>query len=119
MMLAYTSNQLTWLGDPDMMAWLDSARLNLLSHTTAALSERARQDHRHALAAAAAHQCQAGHSAAPASSCRRNAMPGQAVLSPVRCHQHAVGRMVLVVEPVVRRCGRGPVVLLIHFPFRM
>lgn len=42
MMLAYNSNQLRWFGDPDMMGWLDSARLNVLSHTTASVSERAR-----------------------------------------------------------------------------
>ncbi|OAN26457.1 hypothetical protein [Mycolicibacterium iranicum] len=59
MMLAYNSNQLTWFGDPAMMAWLNSARLNVLSHTTAAVGERARQNW--------------------------NVMPRQAVLSPVRC----------------------------------
>ncbi|WP_442929074.1 NAD(P)/FAD-dependent oxidoreductase [Mycobacterium sp. MS1601] len=42
MMLAYNSNQLTWFGDPDMMAWLDSVRLNVLSHANAGVSERAR-----------------------------------------------------------------------------
>lgn len=35
------------------------------------------------------------------------------------CLPVPTGRMVLVVEPVVRHCGRGPVVLLTHFTFRM
>jgi hypothetical protein len=42
MMLAYNQNQLQWFADPAMMAWLDGARLNVLSHATAAVSERAR-----------------------------------------------------------------------------
>ncbi|CAN5845067.1 NAD(P)/FAD-dependent oxidoreductase [soil metagenome] len=42
MMLAYNANQLQWFADPAMMAWLDTARLNVLSHATAAVSERAR-----------------------------------------------------------------------------
>lgn len=42
MMLAYNQNQLRWFSDPSMMAWLDSARLNALSHAGAAVSERAR-----------------------------------------------------------------------------
>lgn len=42
MMLAYNSNQLRWFSDPEMMAWLDTARLNVLSHANAAVSERAR-----------------------------------------------------------------------------
>lgn len=40
MMLAYNSNQLQWFTDPEMMAWLDSARLNVLSHADATVSER-------------------------------------------------------------------------------
>lgn len=43
MMLAYNSNQLQWFTDPEMMAWLDSARLNVLSHADATVSERGRQ----------------------------------------------------------------------------
>lgn len=42
MMLAYNQNQLQWFADPAMMAWLDTARLNVLSHANAAVSERAR-----------------------------------------------------------------------------
>jgi hypothetical protein len=42
MMLAYNINQLTWFSDPAMMAWLDTARLNVLSHANASVSERAR-----------------------------------------------------------------------------
>ena len=36
-------NQLKWFSDPDMMAWVDAARLNVLHHVTAAVSERARE----------------------------------------------------------------------------
>ena len=36
-------NQLQWFSDPDMMAWVDAARLNVLHHVTAAVSERARE----------------------------------------------------------------------------
>ena len=43
MMLTYNGNQLRWFDEPDMMAWLDSARLNILSHATAAVSPRARE----------------------------------------------------------------------------
>ncbi|MGH3676567.1 MAG: NAD(P)-binding protein [Mycobacterium sp.] len=43
MMLTYNRNQLRWFADPEMMAWLDAARLNILSHATAAVSERARE----------------------------------------------------------------------------
>jgi hypothetical protein len=43
MMLAFNSNQLQWFADPEMMAWLDSARLNILSHATATVSGRARE----------------------------------------------------------------------------
>ncbi len=43
MMLAFNSNQLQWFADPEMMAWLDSARLNILSHAIAAVSPRARE----------------------------------------------------------------------------
>jgi hypothetical protein len=43
MMLTFNRNQLQWFSDPDMMAWVDSARLNVLHHVTAAVSERARE----------------------------------------------------------------------------
>lgn len=43
MMLMYNGNQLRWFDEPDMMAWLDSARLNILSHATATVSPRARE----------------------------------------------------------------------------
>ncbi|HET9012974.1 MAG TPA: NAD(P)-binding protein [Gemmatimonadaceae bacterium] len=43
MMHAFNKNQLKWLSDPDMMAWVDSARLNALHHVSAAVSERARE----------------------------------------------------------------------------
>lgn len=43
MMLTYNENQLRWFDEPDMMAWLDSARLNILSHATATVSPRARE----------------------------------------------------------------------------
>jgi hypothetical protein len=43
MMLAFNKNQLQWFSDPDMMAWVDGARLNVLHHVTAAVSERARE----------------------------------------------------------------------------
>ncbi len=43
MMLTYNGNQLRWFDEPEMMAWLDSARLNILSHATAAVSPRARE----------------------------------------------------------------------------
>jgi NAD(P)-binding Rossmann-like domain len=43
MMLIFNRNQLKWFSDPDMMAWVDAARLNILHHVTAAVSERARE----------------------------------------------------------------------------
>ncbi len=43
MMLTYNGNQLRWFDEPEMMAWLDAARLNILSHATAAVSPRARE----------------------------------------------------------------------------
>ncbi len=43
MMLAFNKNQLRWFSDPDMMAWVDAARLNVLHHVTSAVSERARE----------------------------------------------------------------------------
>jgi hypothetical protein len=43
MMLTYNGNQIRWFDEPDMMAWLDSARLNILSHATATVSPRARE----------------------------------------------------------------------------
>ncbi len=43
MMLTYNENQLRWFDEPEMMAWLDTARLNTLSHATASVSPRARE----------------------------------------------------------------------------
>jgi hypothetical protein len=43
MMHTYNENQIRWFDEPDMMAWLDSARLNILSHSTATVSPRARE----------------------------------------------------------------------------
>jgi hypothetical protein len=43
MMLAFNKNQLQWFTDPEMMAWVDAARLNVLHHVSAAVSERARE----------------------------------------------------------------------------
>jgi hypothetical protein len=43
MMLTYNENQIRWFDEPNMMAWLDSARLNILSHATATVSPRARE----------------------------------------------------------------------------
>jgi hypothetical protein len=43
MMLTYNRNQLRWFDDPAMMAWLDTARLNILSHATGSVSPRARE----------------------------------------------------------------------------
>jgi hypothetical protein len=43
MMLTYNENQIRWFDEPDMMAWLDSARLNILSHATTTVSPRARE----------------------------------------------------------------------------
>ncbi len=42
MMLIFNENQLQWFSDPDMMKWVDAARLNALHHVTANVSERAR-----------------------------------------------------------------------------
>ena len=57
MMLAFNKNQLQWFSDPDMMAWVDAARLNVLHHVSAAVSERAREkDHLGAEFAAPRHQ---------------------------------------------------------------
>jgi len=43
MMLVFNKNQLQWFTDPEMMAWVDTARLNVLHHVSAAVSERARE----------------------------------------------------------------------------
>jgi hypothetical protein len=43
MMLAFNKNQLQWFTDPDMMAWVDESRLNVLHHVSAGVSERARE----------------------------------------------------------------------------
>jgi hypothetical protein len=43
MMLAFNKNQLQWFSDPDMMAWVDASRLNVLHHVAAAVSPRARE----------------------------------------------------------------------------
>ncbi|WP_422744840.1 NAD(P)-binding protein [Mycobacterium sp. WMMD1722] len=43
MMLAFNRNQLAWFADPDMMAWVDAARLNALHHVSAGVSPRARE----------------------------------------------------------------------------
>ena len=43
MMLAFNKNQLRWFTDPEMMAWVDASRLNVLHHVTAGVSERARE----------------------------------------------------------------------------
>lgn len=43
MMHTYNENQIRWFDEPAIMAWLDSARLNVLSHSTAAVSPRARE----------------------------------------------------------------------------
>ena len=46
MMLAFNKNQLRWFADPDMMAWVDAARLNVLHHVPAAVSRAgAGEDH--------------------------------------------------------------------------
>lgn len=42
MMYAFNKNQLQWFSDPDMLAWVDAARLNVLHHVTAGVSARAR-----------------------------------------------------------------------------
>jgi hypothetical protein len=43
MMRTYNENQIRWFDEPDMMAWLDTSRLNILSHATATVSPRARE----------------------------------------------------------------------------
>lgn len=43
MMLAFNKNQVHWFSDPDMMAWVDRSRLNVLHHVSAGVSERARE----------------------------------------------------------------------------
>ncbi len=43
MMLAFNKNQMQWFSDPDMMAWVDASRLNVLHHVSAGVSERARE----------------------------------------------------------------------------
>lgn len=43
MMLAFNRNQLQWFADPEMMAWVDGARLSIVHHITAGVSERARE----------------------------------------------------------------------------
>jgi hypothetical protein len=43
MMLAFNKNQVRWFSDPDMMAWVDASRLNVLHHVSAGVSERARE----------------------------------------------------------------------------
>jgi NAD(P)-binding Rossmann-like domain len=43
MMHAFNKNQLQWFSDRDMMAWVDAARLNVLHHVSAGVSERARE----------------------------------------------------------------------------
>jgi hypothetical protein len=43
MMLAFNRNQLQWFTDPELMAWVDAARLNVLHHVSAGVSPRARE----------------------------------------------------------------------------
>lgn len=43
MMLSYNANQIDWFNDAGMMAWLETARLNILSHSSATVSPRARE----------------------------------------------------------------------------
>jgi hypothetical protein len=43
MMLAFNKNQLRWFTDPDMMAWVDASRLNVLHHVSGGVSEKARE----------------------------------------------------------------------------
>ncbi|SEH64356.1 Pyridine nucleotide-disulphide oxidoreductase [Mycolicibacterium rutilum] len=43
MTLAFNRNQMRWFSDPDMLAWVDAARLNALHHVTANVSARARE----------------------------------------------------------------------------
>jgi hypothetical protein len=42
MMLGFNRNQLAWFTDPDMMAWVDASRLNVLHHLSTGISPRAR-----------------------------------------------------------------------------
>ncbi len=57
MMLAFNKNQLQWFSDPDMMAWVDAARLNVLHHVSAACQRAgARENHLGADFAAPRHQ---------------------------------------------------------------
>ena len=43
MMAAFNKNQLRWFTDPDMMAWVDASRLNVLHHVSGGVSEKARE----------------------------------------------------------------------------
>jgi hypothetical protein len=43
MMVAFNKNQLRWFTDPDMMAWVDASRLNVLHHVSGGVSEKARE----------------------------------------------------------------------------
>lgn len=43
MMHSFNENQLKWFAEPELMAWMDAARLNVLHHVAAAVSERARE----------------------------------------------------------------------------
>ena len=43
MSYAFNKNQLKWFSDPEMMAWVDAARLNVLHHVSSSVSERARE----------------------------------------------------------------------------
>jgi hypothetical protein len=43
MMTAFNKNQLRWFTDPDMMAWVDASRLNVLHHVSGGVSEKARE----------------------------------------------------------------------------
>jgi hypothetical protein len=43
MMLVFNKNQLQWFSDPDMMAWVDATRLNVLHHVATGVSARARE----------------------------------------------------------------------------
>jgi NAD(P)-binding Rossmann-like domain len=43
MMMAFNKNQLRWFTDPDMMAWVDASRLNVLHHVSGGVSEKARE----------------------------------------------------------------------------
>jgi putative NAD(P)-binding protein len=43
MMRAFNKNQLQWFTDPEMMAWVDRSRLNVLHHVAGGVSEKARE----------------------------------------------------------------------------